>query len=900
MPFLTRQNIQSQQQAPQIANVQFPGGATPQLKQSPETLSNDGLFWASLASGLMNAGAEYVKSSEADAYIRGQEDSTAGREMQAQSFIDTLAYKEGYNKITRANQVATMKLEGQQMAYDYAMQGKDTATFLQDYEKKQQELLQKAEQDGLNLRREDHQAFVQEIAQAKFSAQKTFSDTSRGHIVNLNMQAINRELNAGINDVRMSAPARKAELLDNMLIRINSDVMLTDPAREGVTASLFSGLLSNMDSKEDVQWAIDHVTKLEEFTSLPMEQQSSILRVAQTSYEQQAQRESGIAYSTAFAFNNAQTLQEFDTQFPQSQVFAMMDNATNSKVISQATSYSLKQQYMAKREELIKAQKTNLQFTSGTILDVASYSGRAVEPTTSAAVEWYASRPREDGRPLGYARGGLAMFIDGMMFQDGIRKQTGIMMLNKVLDNLTSMDVSELKYDKDGNPIVREDIADAMYSVQQMWERLPPNNRSLILKDLPNAVRYGLMQGVDNRSLLTVILSRQAQINRHQVNEHPATLPDKNKFTSDELLKGWTDWGFSDTSTVRRAMGVNAPLWASGDETKAARMLAAPYNAILGSKYAQAVMSGDVLSDADDTAAEIKLQMAGDTVRVDNGTEDGMFVMLSNMPMNKRKEGLGTTANDILAEALAPKMKELAAQYPSAVATVLDYDETTDAFNIMMYDARGQQFIADSIRQDDIKREVTTFQQQLNNTFAPKAWQSPAYVPGAGGMVTLDTRNTWGIPSNQAYDMMSWIIHFEGYTPEKGFSILESQNPKYSKAWNDTPQMAANKFSAFMEDFVYPKVHEQMKGYKRLPQILQNNLRVVLGESTYHAGNSQAFGKYVDRIIRGEGYNNVARDFLSSNEAFIRQGMKQNGEPAERNLFRLQILQDIDTFMKGQ
>ena len=50
-------------------------------------------------------------------------------------------------------------------------------------------------------------------------------------------------------------------------------------------------------------------------------------------------------------------------------------------------------------------------------------------------------------------------YADGMMFQDGIRKQNGIMMLNKVLDNLTSMDVSELKYDKDGNPIVREDIA---------------------------------------------------------------------------------------------------------------------------------------------------------------------------------------------------------------------------------------------------------------------------------------------------------------------------------------------------------------------------------------------------------------------------------------------------------
>lgn len=104
------------------------------------------------------------------------------------------------------------------------------------------------------------------------------------------------------------------------------------------------------------------------------------------------------------------------------------------------------------------------------------------------------------------------------------------------------------------------------------------------------------------------------------------------------------------------------------------------------------------------------------------------------------------------------------------------------------------------------------------------------------------------------------LVTYEGYTPSKGFSVLgvhpetgeKLNDAKYVKQPEDTPQIAANKFSMYLNDKVLPAVMPKMQMYRGLPGYLQDAIFNQLVETTYHAGNADAFNKYIDIALNGD------------------------------------------------
>jgi len=139
------------------------------------------------------------------------------------------------------------------------------------------------------------------------------------------------------------------------------------------------------------------------------------------------------------------------------------------------------------------------------------------------------------------------------------------------------------------------------------------------------------------------------------------------------------------------------------------------------------------------------------------------------------------------------------------------------------------------------------------------------------------------------------IVGYEGYTSGKGFSIL-SEHPvtgaklneeKYVKQPGDTPQVAAQKLSLYLNDKVLPPVARALSKYRNLPGYLQTEAFNVLMETTYHAGNPQAMMEFMDAALDG---TLDVRKFKDS------PLFKDAGAGSRRNVDRMTFLSALNNY----
>ena len=92
MPILTRQMGPSQIETPALTDVQMPGGAAPVMQQSADlSLGYRSSFWTGLAAGAVKVASAAIDKNDADNYLQGQADATAGKEMEAKNVLGELA-----------------------------------------------------------------------------------------------------------------------------------------------------------------------------------------------------------------------------------------------------------------------------------------------------------------------------------------------------------------------------------------------------------------------------------------------------------------------------------------------------------------------------------------------------------------------------------------------------------------------------------------------------------------------------------------------------------------------------------------------------------------------------------------------------------------------------------------
>ena len=907
MPVLTRQMGASQIQTPTLTDVQMPGGTAPVMQQSADlSLGYRSSFWTGLAAGAIKVASAAIDKNDADSYLQGQADAAAGKEMEAKNVLGELAYAQGYNKITLESKLSEFQFKAQKKAAEYAASGKDVATFQKDFSEDIRKVIDDAKAQGLNLRSEDHQAWIQGVSNTRMLASNVFLKQEEAHRQQLNIQSISKAANASLTEINAAngiSPQDKyksvATSVQNFVGRVENDPTLDLPTQEAVKASYFNSVFQNFKSKEDVNWGLQTITQLDSFKNLSIDNQQRLIQNAQLAYERNAQSEVGEVLGTNFQINHISSLQELDAKYPRNAVYAAYRDAYTKKIITAPQMFNFMDNYERQYALLGKTAKLNAVYANGSALEISAKTGDTVDTVKSKLAARYS-------QDIGYARGGGAMILDGLRMQDRERIDQGASMLTDSVQGLTLIDPKTVQRDKDGNPIVPEDMAVAVSVLSEVWNNFDskPTQRDFIFRNLPEAVKWGLQQKVDSRQLVSVIVGRQQQLNTHVKEKAVERIPDNLRFNIDELDRGITDWGWSQKAKTRIAFG-NFNLYTSTDDEALLRNIANPLNDELQLAYHKAVQTGRTASTIQDTVNNIKMDMVSRAVRIQDGSDAGTMLLLPDVDDATKKELMGTVSNDVLERAMTPMLREVHQKYPQATFFAMDYDDIDGAFRVRTYDTQGVELTGavPSIRPEQIRAAVDEWNQGITQVSKADSERVPLFVPGVGVISGYDTKNDYNVAPEQMQDMVQWIVHHEGYSSTKGFSILPQWHGyEYAKLPNENAVQAAGKLSRFVNDKILPEVMPAMQQYKGLPNTLKNNLMVTLAETTYHSGNVNAFNQYVQRVMRGESADNVVKDFLSQapHEPYIQQGNDKAGNIAERNAYRIRLLEDLGTYVQSQ
>lgn len=886
-----RQPTQGGVQVPGLTGYQGAGVVQPAFRPLQEEAPGVSVFWQGLLPSVVKTAESAANQAAARGYLEGQQDSLQGREKQVQTFFTRAAYEQGYNSASVNTALAKFQLNVQNKAQEYVNAGKTPEEFNAYVSQQTNQLLSEAGTQGLNLNDKDWQAWLGQVENSRNTANGSYQD------LNLKRAAVQQEQswgargNAAIADfltAQQSGDTTQAlENVNGHLSSIFSDEGISAENKIKFSSQFMVNAFANAGSTQDMQALTGYMQNLTEFKNLPTDVQTQVMGAAQQYYNQRASDESVQLYEYNSKVNSFTDLKSLTDAYPMDSYIGTIMGAVQQKKLAPSTGYAMVDAESQRRLKMQKANQAALAYTNGvTITDIAAATGETPDKTKTELTKLYAAQGG------GYSGGGLALMQRGL--RSGAQDITGvgIEMLQQDAQSLAGIDWRNLKTDADGKPLYPATVVGSLTNLQVAYNAsLAAGNQvqaNQLLAGLPDPVVYGIRQHVDARDLADVVGKRAQDIASGKILALPANMPNDMLVTQSDVSAGIFDFGLGKDARNRNMLGIQSWVFTSEVDEKAAQARVQQVNSAMNNEYVYNQQRGSLPAlQGEDLKSWLVGKVAARTVRVQDGTDNGALLVLPTVGDKQRV--FGTTDNGIISTALTESVTNFKKQFPQASTVQMDYDPLTQELIFQGVNPDNQVGTSrSSVPVSDFKETVRGVQNTLTSS-GTGSHQGNLNVPNAG-FVNFNTRNQYGIDQNVVMGAVNQLVTYEGYTPSKGFSVLSTHpvtgkklnEDKYVKQSTDTPQQAADKFNLYLNDKVYPQVMPKVDQYKQLPGYLQNYIFNALVETTYHAGNADAFDKYIQAALVGD--NATLSTYKDSPLA------KDAGAGSRRNRDRTQLL----------
>lgn len=894
-----RQDVRGEINAPALTGYQAPGVARAQLQQSESTpVPDTSAFWGNLVSRMGRATQAIDEKAKAEAYLVGQQDSALGKERSAVHGNMQQDYEEGYNRAQVGTDLAKFQMGVQQKAVEFVNSGKTPEEFNKYVQEETNTLLTQAGAQGMDLASKDWQSWLTGVQSTRDTAADLYSSKSLERSQYMKGQAIAAEGSASIAMFQAADEAgNPMQALGNMtshIARIYSDDTLTPQQKDGAYADYAAQALGAARSAAAVEGVSTYFQGTEQFKSLPTATQTAIMGASQRAYETRAADESVATYGYISQVRTINDPDVLEQQYPMSTFIQTLNEAQQQHRISPRAYFSQVEAENDRRLKLQSARTKSQALQNGvTLSDISTVTGDSLGVTKAAVIEQSA---RANG---GYSGGGFALVQRGLGSGAQDITSAGIEMLQQDAQSLASIDSRTLKKDADGNPVYPETIVNSLTNIKRSYDAALRSGNNVqaqqLVSGLPDAVAYAVRQTSDANNMASVVFRRSDDLAAGRVVALPASMPKEMLGTTDDVSAGMFDTSLTQKGAAKNILGIQSYVFQSKEDKANMETRLSQFNGALSEEYTSLYQQGKLPALAgDDMKNWLVGRVASRAVRIDDGTDSGSLMILPAVA--NKAQTFGSEDNNIIAQGLKDNVAAFKAANPGAKTVQLRYDfmsnelvlSATDKDNVLLT-------TSEAIPSNTVRESVRSVEARLTSGGQGNTVGSLA-VPNAG-FVRFNSGNSFGIQPQVYSSAVSKLVSYEGYTDAKGFSIL-SEHPttgaalneaKYVKQPEDSPQVAANKLSMYLNDKVLPSVMSEMPKFKAMPEYLRQAVMSQLIETTYHSGNANAFGQYVDMIMQG--------DTLQAYNQFRESPLyKDAGPTSRRNRDRMQVLDAVSQY----
>lgn len=894
-----RQDVRGEINTPALTGYQAPGVARAQLQQSESTPVPDASrFWDSIVNRTGRATQAADEKARAEAYLVGQQDNALGKARQEVHGSMQQDYEEGYNRAQVGTDLAKFQMGIQQKAVEFVNSGKSPEEFNKYVQEQTNGLLTSAGSQGMDLDSKDWQAWLTGVKSTRDTATDLYSAKSLERAQYMKGQSLAAEGSASIATFQAADEAgNPMQALGNMtshISRIYTDDTLSLAQKDGAFADYAVQVLGAARSAGAVEGVSTYFQGVEQFKSLPTQTQTQIMAASQRAYETRAADESVQTYGYISAVRSVNDPDALEQQYPMSSFIQNLNEAQQKHRITPSTYFSQVEAENTRRLKLQAARTKSQALQNGvTMSDISTVTGDSLAKTKTALVEQAA---QANG---GYSGGGFALVARGL--QSGAQDITsaGIEMLQQDAQSLASIDSRTLKKDSDGLPMYPETITNSLTNIKRAYDAAIRSGNNVqaqqLVSGLPDAVAYGVRQASDANNMASVVYRRADDLAAGRIVSLPPAMPKEMLGTTDDVASGLFDTSLTQKGAARNILGIQSYVFTSANDKKNIESRLAQVNGAISEEYTSLYQQGKLPALAgEDLKNWLVGRVSSRAVRVDDGSDAGSLMILPAVA--NKAQTFGSEDNNIIAQGLKDHVAEFKTANPGATTVQMRYDfmsnelvlSATDKDNVLLTTSEG--IPANTVRESVRAVEARLTSGGQGNTVGALA------IPNAG-FVQFNSGNSFGIQPQVYTSAVNKLISYEGYTDTKGFSILATHpttgatlnEQKYVKQPGDSPQVAANKLSMYLNDKVLPSVMDEMPKFKALPEYLRQTVMTQLVETTYHAGNANAFGQYVQMVLDGK--------TLEAYKQFRESPLYTDAGPtSRRNRDRLQVLDAVSQY----
>lgn len=896
-----RQPTQGGVQTPGLTGYSSAGVVQPVYRPPQEQGPGFSDFWKGMLPTAAKGLQDVAEQEAARGYLEGQQDSMQGRERQEQGYFTRVAYEQGYNSASVNTALAKFQLGMHNTAQEYVNAGRTPEEFNEYVQAQTNQLLSEAGQQGLTLSDKDWQSWLGQVENTRNTATGTFQDLNLKRAAVLQDQSWGARGNSAVAEfIAAQQSGDTVQALENVnghLTSIFNDESITADSKVKYASQFMVNAFANAGTTNDMQALTGYIQNLAEFKNLPTDTQTQIMGAAQQYYNQRASDESVSLYEYNSKVAAIQDTKQLNEQYPMDTFVGTIMQGVQQRKLAPSTGYAMIDAESTRRLKLQKAEETQQAYATGvTLTDIASASGQTPDKVKTELTKLYAAQAG------GYSGGGLTMMQRGLSSGAQDITGVGIEMLQQDAQSLASVDWRNLKTDSEGKPLYPSTVVNSLTNLQVAYNAsLAAGNQvqaNQLLSGLPDPVVYGIRQGVDARDLADVVSKRAQDIAAGKVLAHPESISPDLLVSQDDVSAGMFDWGITQGARNRNMLGIQSYVWTSDSDKKMEQARVQQVNSAISNEYTYHSQQGSLPAlHGDDLKSWLVGKVAARTVRVDDGTKASSLLILP--PVGDKQRVFGSSDNEIIGRALKESVTDFRKEYPQATTVQMDYDPLTQEIIFQGTNSDNQVITSrTSVAASDFRDTVRGVTNEITNS-GSGSQKGNLNVPGAG-FVQFSTSNKYGIDQRVVMGAVNQLVTYEGYTPAKGFSVLgvhpttgaKLNEDKYVKQPTDTPQQATDKFNLYLNDKVYPQVMPKLGQYKQLPMHLQNSIYNALVETTYHAGNADAFDKYIQIALTG--------DITKLPEFRDTALFKDAGAGSRRNKDRYQLLGALVMYRNNQ
>lgn len=894
-----RQDVQGGVPQPELQGYRGGRVASAQYQSAGQAVpSSASAFWTGLAEGVQSQLPRLEQETRARGYLLGQQDRAENKDRRDVHMFMQEAYTEGFNRAEIGATLSKFQTEAQVKALEYVNAGRSPEEFQAYLQESTGALLKRAGAQGLDLNNQDWQAWLQGVESTRNTADDLYASKNLERARYQKQQAYAAEGNAALTTfVAADTAGNPMQALGNLqthVDRIYTDNTMSLQEKDGILANFIVNSGESAKSSGAVDALGAYWQELPQFKQLPTEVQTQVLTSMQSKYETRARDEVTQTFEYLSQVRSVQDPETLEKQFPMQAFIGKLNQGMVDRKLTPAQMYSMVNEENVRRLKLGKAaSQANAMAEGITMSDISTTSGLSMAKVKSGLVTMYA------GANGGYSNGGLALVQRGLQSGAADITNVGIEMLQQDAQSINNIDYRNLKMDADGNPMYPETVSASLQNLKQAYDSAQAAGNmaqaNQLLSGLPDAVAYGLRQNADANSLASVVYRRANDINAGRVLPAPQRMAPELLATTADVRAGLLDTNLTQKGSVRNQIGIQSYIFNSSADDKALSVRVNQVNSAISEEYTSRFQQGTLPALAGDDLKNWLLgKVAARSVRVDDGTDNGSLLVLPDV---SDKEGvLGSVDNNVIGQGMQTMVAEFKAQYPGAVTVNMRYDSQADEIVLSGVDAQNVELTtSEGIPSSRIRDVVRAVEVRLTNSGLGDTNGALA-VPGAG-FVRFNGMNASNVDPAVYKRSVNQLISYEGYTDEKGFSILATHpttgaplnEAKYVKQPEDSPQVAADKLNMYLNDKVLPRVDSEMAGFQQLPEYLREKVYSQLIETTYHAGNAQAFGTVLQDILKG--------DTAGAYERFRESPLyKDAGANSKRNKDRMALMQALSMY----